>query len=270
MSGTHPERESFPWEIAVVDHPTRANTPLYGRSHALMTKLAATVTGPVYGPPPYEDHHGGGLWVLDATGWMCLQLPLGIEWSAQFCADPAKVDLLRQLAQRVLAAFPKTLPGYVENGYHDAEAILNTPITSADSVAAWTDSIFNASVALPKGAHTGVLPKAAGYHHYPKPIIDIDHFRRDDFQLFVTDSKGLPAVVVPVAALGSADRRVRLLAAHPQSEYAALLLASASTAHPRTARREDLAGAAASDSTEDAALLGEDDPLAQQAFSRTR
>jgi hypothetical protein len=182
--------------------------------------------------------------VLDGTGWMCLQLPLGIEWSAQFCADPAKVDLLRQLAQRVIRAFPKTLPGYIENGYHDADQVLNTAITSTDGVATWTDSIFNASVALPKGVHTGVLPKAAGYHHYPKPIIDIDHFRRDDFHLFVTDSKGLPAVVVPVAPIESGDRRVRLLAAHPQSEYAALLTAAPSDAHPRTLHEERLTASA--------------------------
>ena len=46
----------------------------------------------------------------------------------------------------------------------------------------------------------GCCPKGAGYHHYPRPIVDIDHFRRDDFNLFVTDKKGLPAAVVPVSA----------------------------------------------------------------------
>ena len=141
---------------------------------------------------PDGDHHGGSVWVKDAAGWLCLQLPLGIEWSSQFCADPAKVDRLRQYAGRVVAAFPQTLPGYESFGYHDAEGLLSTPITDANGVAAWTDSIFNASYPLPADAHTGMLPQGAEYHHYPKPIVDIDHFRFSDFKLFVTDSAGLP------------------------------------------------------------------------------
>ena len=129
------------------------------------------------------------------------------------------MDLLRQYAGRVVAAFPQTLPGYESFGYHDAEGLLSTPVTDANGVAAWTDSIFNASYPLPADTHTGMLPQAAGYHHYPKPIVDIDHFRFGDFKLFVTDSAGLPAVVVPVSPRGSGDGRVRLLAAHVDSAY---------------------------------------------------
>jgi hypothetical protein len=262
---THPESEDFPWDIAVVDHPPRRDSALYTRSRKLMNALAATLDSWAYGPGPYEDHHGGGLWVKDETGWLCLQLPLGVEWSAQFCADPAKLDALRRVAQRIVGKFPDTLPGYVDLGYHDAKAILTTPITDAAGVASWTDSIFNASVPLPTHTHTGALPTGAGYHHYPKPIVDIDHFRVDSFQLWVTDADGLPAVVVPVAPPGSGDSRVRLLAVHPRSSYAARL-------NPRAARSSadasPPAGLAATAPAGDPAILDADDGLSRQAYAR--
>jgi hypothetical protein len=162
-----------------------------------------------------QDHHGGSLWVKDAQGWFLLLNLAGIEWSAQFCADPAKVDQLRAMAKRCIDAFPLTLPGYEELGYHEGKEILETPITDAAGVARWTDSIFNAGVPLPADSHTGVLPKAAGFHHYPKPIVDMEFFKHDDFTLFVTDSEGQPAAVAPVAPRGSGDGRVAVLYATP-------------------------------------------------------
>jgi hypothetical protein len=128
-----------------------------------------------------------------------LQQPLGIEWSAQYCADPAKVDLLRQNAKRAVDAFPETIPAYEAFGYHAATELLQSPITTAADVSRWTDSIFNASMPVPRAAHTGTLPSGAGHHHYPKPIVDIAHFKRADFNLFVTDH-GFPAVVVPMSS----------------------------------------------------------------------
>jgi hypothetical protein len=124
-------------------------------------------------------------------------------------------------------------------------------------VAAWTDSIFNASVPLPPGPHSGVLPKGAGYHHYPKPIVDIDHFRFDDFQLFVVDSAGRPAVVVPVSPRGSGDGRVRLLAAHPESPYIDRLVPQARGGGRLTAQPDSAVGD----------VLSASDPLAVQAFA---
>ena len=253
---THQEHEDFPWIIAVVDHPARTDSPAYVRSRTLMNKLVATTADWVLAGPSYEDHHGGAVWVKDTTGWMCLQLPLGIEWTAQFCADPAKVDHLRQYSARVVAAFPLTVPGYEALGYHDGASVLATPITDADGVGAWTDSIFNASLPLPAAVHTGVLPKGAGYHHYPKPIVDIDHFRYDDFQLFVTDSAGLPAAVVPVSPRGSGDGRVRILAAHPDSVYVRRLVV-----HDEGKSRAELPG-------EGSDLLEPDDPLSREAYAR--
>lgn len=275
MTNTHPEKEDCPWVIAVVDHPARTDSPAFTRSRALMQSLVATIPGWVLSGDQYEDHHGGSVWVKDATGWLCLQLPLGIEWSAQFCADPARVDLLRQYAGRVVAAFPATLPGYESFGYHDGQSLLSTPITDANGVAAWTDSIFNASYPLPATTHTGMLPQAAGYHHYPKPIVDIDHFRYGDFQLFVTDSAGLPAVVVPVSPRGSGDGRVRLLAAHVDSEYFRKLASSPAPAPAPSgagvrAQAESAAAppAAQASGGEEPDVLAADDPLARAAFAR--
>lgn len=192
MTGTHPRSENFPWTIVVVDHPPRKESTEYIASRKLMRKIVAQVDDWVLGPPPYEDHHGGSVWVKDEEGWLCTQLPLGIEWSAQFAADPAKVDKLRVMAARIITAFPGTVEAYEEYGYDSERSLLKTEITSARHVARWTDSIFNASMPVPRAVHTGVLPKGAGYHHYPKPIVDIDHFRRDDLPLFVDDDDGHP------------------------------------------------------------------------------
>ena len=255
--GVHNRHENFPWTIAVVDHPDRSESSAYRASRRLMNRLVDTLDDWTFAPNPYQDHHGGGIWVRDDEGWMCMLSPLGIEWSAQFCADPAKVDRARQQVARLIAAFPATLPGYQKLGYTSGSKLLATRITTAAHVAAWTDSIFNASVPLPPGPHSGVLPKGAGYHHYPKPIVDIDHFRFDDFQLFVVDSAGRPAVVVPVSPRGSGDARVRLLAAHPESPYIDRLVPRARGGGRLTAQP----GSAAGD------VLSASDPLAVQAFA---
>jgi hypothetical protein len=250
MPGSHPRSEDFPWTIAVVNHPPRENSAGYVASRKLMNTLVKSVDQWSYGVGPYHDHHGGGLWVKDADGWLCVLSTLGIEWSAIFCADPKKVDAIRRHAARIIAAFPATLPGYVEAGYTRAEQILGTEISTQEQVHAWADSIFNASLPLAAPVHTGVLPKAAGYHHYPKPIVDIEHFRYDDFQLFVTDPDGHPAAVVPVAPRGSGDGRVRLLAVHPGSSYTSGL------------------GSRGVRAAEDPAVLDPQDPLAVEAFHR--
>jgi hypothetical protein len=247
----HNVREDFPWSIVVVDHPPREDSPQYRRSRRLLNRLAAELDNWVYGPGPYQDHHGGGVWVRNEAGWLCLQMPVGIEWSAQFCADPAKVDRIRLQVARIVKAFPLTLEGYEHFGYRDGFRLLGAPITDTAAVAEWTDSIFNASVPLHHEVHSGVLPNGVGYHHYPKPIIDISHFKFDDFDLFVTDSDGLAAAVVPVGMRGSGDGRVRLLAAHPESAYVSTL---------------GRVGDQALIESRDQAILGPDDPLARAAF----
>lgn len=174
-------------------------------------------------------------------------LPFGVEWSAQFCADPQKIDVARQYAVRLVAGFPLTIPGYRELGMTDADlAILTTPITDAAGVALWTDSFWNASVPLPASKHTGVLPKAAGLHHYPAPVAVIDFFKRDDFTLWVDDGKGNTVAVAPVAPRGSGVGEVRVLYAPPKSKLG--------KAHARA----HAAG--------DPVILPADSPLAKAAF----
>jgi hypothetical protein len=95
-------------------------------------------------------------------------------------------------------------------GYTDGAGLLATTITTTDQIAAWTDGIFNASVPLPADQHVGTLPTGAGFHHYPKPIVDIDLFKHDDFTLFVTDADGNKVAVTPVSARGSGDGRVAI------------------------------------------------------------
>jgi hypothetical protein len=127
-----------------------------------------------YGPAPWEMHHGGSLWVLTDAGWRMYLAQAAIEWSLQFCADPAKIDRLRQDAKLLVDAFPRTIPALEEFGYTDGKTILNDKITDVDGVARYTDSLFNSCVPLSRGHHQGVLPRAAGEHYYPIPIKDGD------------------------------------------------------------------------------------------------
>lgn len=207
---THTEHESDDWTINIGDHPDRKDTPLYGRSRKHMITAVQAAQPWFFGPPPYQDHHGGGVWVLAGNAPTLYMLPAGIEWSAQFCADPVKVDRLRQMAVTLVNAFPDTRDWYTNGLYMVPKdiRILDTTIFNAAGISAWTDSFWNACVPLPQSMHTGFPPKSdPGYHHAPKPIVDIRTFKRDDFVLFPTP--GL--AVVPVAPYGSGDARVRVL-----------------------------------------------------------
>jgi hypothetical protein len=233
--------------------------------------MATGATGLVYGPAPFQDHHGGALWLKDAQGWFLVRNLVGIEWSAQFCAEPAKVDLLRQNAKRLYDLLAPEIKQELDPG-----GLLDTPIQDAAGVARWTDSIFNAGVPLQPSFHTGVLPQGgapaagqpqagapaagqpqagapaagqdpAGVHHYPTPVVDIQLFKYDDFQLWVTDQQGNPAAVAPVSPRGSGNASVHVLYATPGSQLAAQKQAAESTNSPL--------------------ILGPDHPLSQQAYT---
>ena len=83
-------------------------------------------------------------------------------------------------------------------------------------------------------------------HHYPTPIVDIQLFKYDDFQLWVTDAQGNPAAVAPVAPRGSGNASVHVLFATPGSQLAAQKQAAESVNAPL--------------------VLGPDHPLSQQAY----
>ena len=246
MADTHTEHEDDAWTIDIPDHPKRSDSPEYVESRKHMNQIArdaaASPDGLLYGPAPYQDHHGGGLWVKDGGGWFLVRNLAGVEWSAQFASDPAKIDQLRRNAQRLYAGFPGVA---AELGIED---LLAAPITDAAGVARWTDSICNASVPLSPSAHTGVLPKNGGVHHYPAPIVEIEFVKQDDFNLWVTDAEGNPAAVAPVGHRGSGDGRVHVLyATHGSALHAE---------HKRHREAGTLH------------VLGADHPLAQQAFAQ--
>jgi hypothetical protein len=223
LSKTHTESESNPWEIQLPDHADRTDSPGFRASKAFAHKILAAlgVSNEFYGSDSLQMHHGGSLWLFDGTEWFMVQNEAGIEWSAQFCADPAKVDQLRQNAKRLYDRFPEAVPKMQSLGYVNAQTILDTPITDADSIATWVDSIYNSCVPLPALRHVGVQPKGGGRHHYPTPITDIDLTKEDDFVLWVHDAESNTSVaVVPVAKRGANVNRVQLAYAQPGTPLA--------------------------------------------------
>ncbi len=249
----HTETETHGWTIDVPDHPTRTDSPEYVAARTKMNEIAGQAAGLIYGPGPFQDHHGGALWLKDAQGWFMVRNLAGVEWSAQWCADPSKVDLLRQNAKRLYDLLAPEIKQEL-----DPDGLLDTPIQDAAGIAKWTDSIFNAGVPLHPTFHTGVLPaggvqnaaaadpEPGGVHHYPTPIADIQLFKRDDFELWVTDQEGNPAAVAPLAARGSGDGRVHVLYATPGSQLAAQKRVAEQAGQPL--------------------ILSPEHPLAQQAF----
>jgi Family of unknown function (DUF6424) len=263
----HSESETHPWSIQVPNHPARSDSPEYVAAREKMNEIAAGATGLVYGSAPFQDHHGGALWLKDDQGWFLVRNLAGVEWSAQFCAEPVKIDLLRQNAKRLYDLLAPEIKQELDPG-----GLLDTPITDAAGVAKWTDSLFNAGVPLQPTFHIGTLPggtstpaddnaddasasadassapadgsgtpadgsgtpadggaaapapgpvrEPAGVHHYPTPIVDIQLFKYDDFELWVTDAQGNPAAVAPVSPRGSGDASIHVLYATPGSQLA--------------------------------------------------
>jgi hypothetical protein len=211
--GSHEEHENYPWGIRLVDHPGRFTSPEFRAAKKVAQKILADVDPAdlPYGPGPWEMHHGGSLHVKTAHGWRLYRARIGIEWSLQFCAEPAKVDRLRVDAQELMAAFPLTVPALEAFGYHQARTLLDTPITDAGGVARWTDSLFNACVPLSRDNHQGILPGVPGEHHYPWPVKAADFIRYDDFPFWVTLPDGTHGAVTPLDHRGSGDGHLRLV-----------------------------------------------------------
>jgi hypothetical protein len=266
-AGAHEQHESHAWTIQIPDHHKREETSEYIASRKRMRELVKKIPDFPYAEADeaYQDHHGGGLWLKDDDGWFLVRNLAGIEWSAQFCADPAKVDLLRRNARRLYAAFPEAVD---ELGIGE---LLDSPITNAKGVEMWTDSICNASVPLPRDRHVGILPKAetGGVHHYPTPIAEIELFKRDDFELWVREP-GKLAAVVPLGARGSGDGRTRVLFAAtelPEEEETPLAALAAEAPHELGAV-DPAEAAAARSRMVDEAVLPADHPLSLQAFAK--
>ncbi|MER6979355.1 DUF6424 family protein, partial [Streptomyces carpinensis] len=222
------ESENHPWKIRLVDHPKRYESAYFRAAKRTVHKILAEMDNDdlPYGSRPtgaqhWEMHHGGSLWVKGKNGWRMYRARVGIEWSMQFCAEPSKVDRLREEAAELVDAFPLTLPALAALGYEEAEQLLRTPITDADAVERWTDCLFNACVPMSHGNHQGVLPQVPGEHHYPWPVKGADFVRYQDFELWVTLPDGTHGAVAPVDRRGSGDGHVRLVHVSEESEAAA-------------------------------------------------
>ncbi|HEY2301034.1 MAG TPA: DUF6424 family protein [Acidimicrobiales bacterium] len=232
-------------------HAARTDSPQFVAARATVQKIVGTLNPNPYGPPPIQAHHGGSIWVHNGDGWLLMLNWAGIEWSAQFCCDPARVEALRKNAEAITAAFPNTLPQLESLGYKD-KALLSTPITDAAGVAMYVDSIWNSCVPIPQPGHTGSVsaktPLGAGVHNYPEPMCAIPRVMHSDFVPFVVDATtGAAAVVAPVAPRGSGDGRVRVLFAE--------------RGHPLAAQHDAAHAAGA------AVVLGADNPIAKAAFA---
>jgi hypothetical protein len=232
-------------------HAARADSPEFVNARATVQKIVATLKPNPYGPPPIEAHHGGSVWVHDSSRWRLVLNWAGIEWSAQFCCDPARVEALRQDAEAITAAFPQTIPELEKLGY-TGKGLLSTPITDAAGVAKYVDSIWNSCVPIPQPGHTGSVrattPLGAGVHNYPEPMCAIPRVMHADFVPFVVDpGTGAAAVVAPVAPRGSGDGRVRVLFAEK--------------GHPLAAPHDAAHAAGA------ALVLGANNPIAKAAFA---
>lgn len=249
VQNEHVTKAGEPVTYNTAGHPPRSDSPYYVKSRKALHQILGTVDKPFFGPEPIQDHHGGGLWVYDDEGWFFVRNLVGIEWSGQFCADPAKVDLLRQNARRLYAGFPRSFDEFKTLGI-DLKDLLDTPITGEDGISRWTDSICNASVPLPQPVHTGSVPKGGGVHNYPTPVTDIAFFKRDDFALWVVDDEGHDAAVVPFFPRSEGKTALHVIHTEPGSRLNRLQ-------NSAEARGQGL-------------VLGEDHPLhahlARQAF----
>jgi hypothetical protein len=226
-------------------------------AHAKRTakRIMATLDGDTYpyGDGPWEMHHGGSLWHFSAAqGWRLARSRFGIEWSMQFSADPEQVRQLAREAVNHLAAYPETDPELRKLGYGDDLDRLHSISEeghqwTTDDTSFFTDCLFNSCVPLSRVRHTGVLPKGAGVHHYPVPIVDGALAARPDFNVFVELEPGVHVAVTPLDHRGSGDGRVRVVhALAGTSIHKALLQAHASGK---------------------ALILGADHPVARQAFA---
>jgi Family of unknown function (DUF6424) len=199
-------------------HAARTDSPEFVAARRTLHKIIGSLKPNPFGSGPIQAHHGGSIWLHAGAGdndWHLVLNWAGIEWSAQFCCDPAKVDGLRRNALAITNGFPNTIPALEALGYTDT-ALLTTEIKNPADVARYVDSIWNSCVPIPQPRHTGSIKGsdalACGVHNYPEPMCGIPRVMRSDFVPFVVDpTTKTAAVVAPVAPRHSGDGRVRVL-----------------------------------------------------------
>ena len=165
----HSETETHTWSVNVPDHPQRADQPEYTAAKNKMNEIAAQAAGPalrsrpVPGPPRQRPVAAGQPGLVHGP-----RPPRqASNGPRNFSPNPAKVDLLRQNAKRLYDLVAPQLKQEL-----DPDGLLDTPITDADGVSKWTDSIFNAGVPLHQGFHIGVMPMGKAQAQNPPATPD--------------------------------------------------------------------------------------------------
>ena len=106
---------------------------------------------------PHLIQRGGCIPVYDGSRWRVFKNPLTVYPGAENCADPAKVDALRDNASSLLERYPDTVPHLERLGVR-VKALLNRRIETFEDVVNWADSIFNLGPTskLPQHVHDTV------------------------------------------------------------------------------------------------------------------
>src|SRR5205823_10053891 len=131
VSAVHTIKVGETLEQNIEGHAARTDSKEFRAARSTLQKIIATLEPNPYGDGPIQAHHGGSIWLYDGRSWRMVANWAGIEWSVQFCCDPAKVDALRQTAKAITDAFPQTIPQLEALGYDDID-ILTTPIRSEE------------------------------------------------------------------------------------------------------------------------------------------
>jgi hypothetical protein len=166
--------------IQTADHPARTDSPEYIESRKWLMGVAGggcalcggesdlSHPGGVADPTGLQDHHGGGLYVIDKNSGTPVLVALNlfpIEWSEGWGADPAVISQRVSALNRVLTALGQ--PSY------------EPPITDTNSAMAFVDSKWNANVKLCAAHHIGLEEQdtkdaqghqAVGIHNIPFPV----------------------------------------------------------------------------------------------------
>ena len=100
VSAVHSIRVGETLEQNIEGHAAREDSREFRAARAALQKIIATLEPNPYGDGPIQAHHGGSIWLYDGRSWRMVANWAGIEWSVQFCCDPARVDALRQTEAR--------------------------------------------------------------------------------------------------------------------------------------------------------------------------
>jgi hypothetical protein len=136
-------------------------------------------------PPQSIGRASGCIPVYDDGEWRvfknCLTIPVGGE----NCADPEKVDVLRQYVVSLLGHYSETIPELEKLGVR-VRALLNKQIKTFEDVVAWAESPFNSGPVSKQPPHVDA-------------IIELAY---DDILIEVKTGKD-PVYVIPAGPRGS-------------------------------------------------------------------